>query len=138
MVGEAAGDRAAIPAGPVPRPVPPVPQRKTAKQWASERWLERRRRLAIVERLVERVAAVQLGVTAGRDEVPAIVAQVPNIVMVTPPGKDKAINPAVLVAAQEAGVTDIYRVGGAQAIVRLSRGFAAGSDPRKDGMAVGY
>jgi gamma-glutamyltranspeptidase/glutathione hydrolase len=28
--------------------------------------------------------------------------------------------------------------GGAQAIVRLSKGFAAGSDPRKDGMAVGY
>jgi histidinol dehydrogenase len=54
--------------------------------------------------------------------VPAIVAQVPKIVMVTPPGKDKAINPAVLVAAQEAGVTEIYRVGGAQAVGALAYG----------------
>lgn len=54
--------------------------------------------------------------------VPAKVAQVPRIVMVTPPGKDKAINPAVLVAAQEAGVQEIYRVGGAQAIGALAFG----------------
>jgi histidinol dehydrogenase len=54
--------------------------------------------------------------------VPATVAQVPRIAMVTPPGKDKAINPAVLVAAQEAGVTEIYRVGGAQAIAALAYG----------------
>lgn len=54
--------------------------------------------------------------------VPAIVAQVPRIVMVTPPGKDKAINPAVLVAAQEAGIQEIYRVGGAQAIGALAYG----------------
>jgi histidinol dehydrogenase len=54
--------------------------------------------------------------------VPAKVAQVPRIVMVTPPGKEKAINPAVLVAAQEAGVQEIYRVGGAQAIGALAFG----------------
>lgn len=54
--------------------------------------------------------------------VPAKVAQVPRIVMVTPPGKDKAINAAVLVAAQEAGVHEIYRVGGAQAIAALAYG----------------
>jgi histidinol dehydrogenase len=54
--------------------------------------------------------------------VPANVAQVPRIVMVTPPGKDKVINPAVLVAAQEAGITEIYRVGGAQAIAALAYG----------------
>ncbi len=54
--------------------------------------------------------------------IPAKVAKVPQIVMVTPPGPDKAINPAVLVAAQEAGVQEIYRVGGAQAIAALAYG----------------
>ena len=54
--------------------------------------------------------------------IPAKVAQVPRIVMVTPPGEDLKINPAVLVAAQEAGVEEIYRVGGAQAIAALAYG----------------
>ncbi|NEO87147.1 MAG: histidinol dehydrogenase [Spirulina sp. SIO3F2] len=54
--------------------------------------------------------------------VPAMVAQVPRVVMVTPPGKDGKINPVVLVAAQEAGVNEIYRVGGAQAIAALAYG----------------
>ncbi|MBE9127955.1 MULTISPECIES: histidinol dehydrogenase [unclassified Coleofasciculus] len=54
--------------------------------------------------------------------IPAKVAQVPRIVMVTPPGAEKSINPAVLVAAQEAGVEEIYRVGGAQAIAALAYG----------------
>ncbi|MEO1298974.1 MAG: histidinol dehydrogenase [Cyanobacteria bacterium J06636_16] len=56
--------------------------------------------------------------------VPAKVAGVERIVMVTPPGEGGAINPAVLVAAQEAGVTEIYRVGGAQAIAALAYGTA--------------
>lgn len=54
--------------------------------------------------------------------VPAKVAGVPRIVMVTPPGGDAGINPAVLVAAQEAGVSEIYRVGGAQAVAALAYG----------------
>ncbi len=54
--------------------------------------------------------------------VPAKVAQVPHVVMVTPPGADGRVNPAVLVAAQEAGVDEIYRVGGAQAIAALAYG----------------
>jgi histidinol dehydrogenase len=54
--------------------------------------------------------------------VPAMVAGVPDIVMVTPPGPDKQIDAAVLVAAQEAGVERIYRVGGAQAIAALAYG----------------
>ncbi|MGL6342506.1 MAG: histidinol dehydrogenase, partial [Waterburya sp.] len=54
--------------------------------------------------------------------IPAKVAQVPRIVMVTPPGQDGKMNPAVLVAAQEAGVTEIYRVGGAQAVAALAYG----------------
>ncbi|MFN6513934.1 MAG: histidinol dehydrogenase [Nostoc sp. CreGUA01] len=54
--------------------------------------------------------------------IPAKVAAVPRVVMVTPPGAGGAINPAVLVAAQEAGVQEIYRVGGAQAIAALAYG----------------
>ncbi len=54
--------------------------------------------------------------------IPAKVAKVPRIAMVTPPRSDKTINPAVLVAAQEAGVQEIYRVGGAQAIGALAYG----------------
>ena len=54
--------------------------------------------------------------------VPAKVAKVPRLVMCTPPGQEKKMNPAVLVAAQEAGVDEIYRVGGAQAIAALAYG----------------
>ncbi len=54
--------------------------------------------------------------------IPARVAKVPRIVMTTPPGADKSINPAVLVAAQEAGIQEIYRVGGSQAIAALAYG----------------
>ena len=54
--------------------------------------------------------------------VPAVIAGVPHIVMVTPPGPNQHIHPAVLVAAQEAGVHEIYRVGGAQAIAALAYG----------------
>jgi histidinol dehydrogenase len=54
--------------------------------------------------------------------IPALVAGVDRIVMVTPPNNEGGINPAVLVAAQEAGIQEIYRVGGAQAIGALAYG----------------
>jgi histidinol dehydrogenase len=54
--------------------------------------------------------------------IPAVVAGVKRIVMTTPPGADKTVNPAILVAAQLAGVDEIYRVGGAQAIAALAYG----------------
>lgn len=54
--------------------------------------------------------------------IPAKVAKVPRIVIATPPGPDKSVNPAVLVAAQEAGVHELYRMGGAQAIAALAYG----------------
>ena len=54
--------------------------------------------------------------------VPAKVAGVPNIVMVTPPGKNGKISPNTLVAAKEAGADVIYKVGGAQAIAALAYG----------------
>jgi histidinol dehydrogenase len=47
---------------------------------------------------------------------------VQRIVMVTPPGPEKVMNAAVLVAAQEAGIQEIYQVGGAQAIAALAYG----------------
>ncbi|KQO18933.1 histidinol dehydrogenase [Paenibacillus sp. Leaf72] len=56
--------------------------------------------------------------------IPAQVAGVPEIVMVTPPstgGRD-GIDPGILVAAAEAGVKEMYRVGGAQAIAALAHG----------------
>lgn len=54
--------------------------------------------------------------------VPAKVAGVEKIVMVTPPDKNGAVTPATLVAAHEAGATHIYKVGGAQAIGALAFG----------------
>jgi len=51
--------------------------------------------------------------------VPAAVAGVDRIAMVTPPGR---LQPAVLAAAQEAGITEIWRVGGAQAVAALAYG----------------
>lgn len=54
--------------------------------------------------------------------VPAKVAGVDEIIMVTPPGKDGKVNPATLVAAKEAGVDAVYKVGGAQAIAALAYG----------------
>ena len=54
--------------------------------------------------------------------IPAKVAGVEEVVMVTPPGKDGKVNPNTLVAAKEAGADVIYKVGGAQAIGALAYG----------------
>jgi histidinol dehydrogenase len=54
--------------------------------------------------------------------IPAKVAGVEKIVMVTPPGKDGNVNPIILAAADIAGVDEIYKVGGAQAIGALAYG----------------
>lgn len=59
--------------------------------------------------------------TVMMNAIPARVAGVSRIVMVTPPGED-GISPAVLVAAQEAGIEEIYQVGGAQAVAALAYG----------------
>lgn len=53
---------------------------------------------------------------------PAKVAGVEKIIMTTPPGKDGKVYPVTLVAAKEAGVDEIYKVGGAQAIAALAFG----------------
>lgn len=62
--------------------------------------------------------------------VPAKVAGVEKIVMTTPCNKEGKVNPATLVAATEAGVTEIYKVGGAQAIAALA--FGTESIPKVD------
>jgi histidinol dehydrogenase len=61
---------------------------------------------------------------------PAKVAGVDRIVMVTPPGKDGKVNPVTLTAARLAGVAEVYKVGGAQAIAALA--FGTESIPRVD------
>lgn len=62
--------------------------------------------------------------------VPAKVAGVERIVMCTPPSKDGKVNAGTLVAADIAGVTEIYKVGGAQAIAAMA--FGTDSVPKVD------
>lgn len=61
---------------------------------------------------------------------PAKVAGVEEIIMVTPPGKDGKVTPTTLVAANEAGADKVYKVGGAQAIAALA--FGTESIPKVD------
>ena len=61
---------------------------------------------------------------------PAKVAGVDKIVMCTPPGADGKVYPSTLVAANEAGVDEIYKVGGAQAIAAMA--FGTESVPKVD------
>ena len=56
------------------------------------------------------------------DTIPAKIAGVGQVVMVTPPGRDGKISQSVLAAAKIAGVDNVFRVGGAQAIAALAYG----------------
>lgn len=77
---------------------------------------------------IERVGLYVPGGKAGypstvlMDAVPAIVAGVTSIAMITPPGKDGKIDPNILAAAKIAGVDEIYKVGGAQGVAALAYG----------------
>lgn len=62
--------------------------------------------------------------------VPAKVAGVKRIIMCTPPGADGKVNPGTLAAADIAGVTEVYKVGGAQAIAAMA--FGTESIPKVD------
>ena len=64
------------------------------------------------------------------DAIPAKIAGVREVVMVTPPGKDGKVNPAILAAASVAGIDKIFKVGGAQAIAALA--FGTESIPKVD------
>jgi len=56
------------------------------------------------------------------DSIPAVIAGCREVVMVTPPGADGKVNPVILAAAKIAGVTKIFKLGGAQAIAALAYG----------------
>ena len=64
------------------------------------------------------------------DAIPAKIAGVERVVMVTPPSKDGTVNPYILASAYIAGVDEIYKVGGAQAICALA--FGTESIPKAD------
>ena len=63
-----------------------------------------------------------LSSTVLMDAIPAVIAGVPEVVMVTAPRTDGKIEPAILAAARTAGVKRIFKVGGAQAIAALAYG----------------
>lgn len=77
---------------------------------------------------IERVGLYVPGGTAAypstvlMDAIPAKIAGCDKIVMATPPGADGKVNPAILAAARIAGVTDIFKMGGAQAVAALAYG----------------
>lgn len=77
---------------------------------------------------IERVGLYVPGGTAAypstvlMDAIPAKIAGCSTIVMVTPPAKDGKVNPAILAAADVAGVDTVFKVGGAQAIAALAYG----------------
>ena len=77
---------------------------------------------------IERVGLYVPGGTAAypstvlMNSIPARIAGCRQIVMVTPPGPDGKVNPAILAAAKLAGVDKIYKTGGAQAIAALAYG----------------
>jgi len=63
-----------------------------------------------------------LSSTVLMDAIPAKIAGCREIIMTTPPGRDGKINPSILAAAKTAGVTRIFKMGGAQAIAALAYG----------------
>lgn len=104
---------------------------KYHRRQAVNSWFDTDGQGTILGQLVTPLARVGIYVPGGKasypssvlmNAIPARVAGVPEIVMVTPPGRDGNINPHTLVAASEAGVDEIYRVGGAQAIAALAYG----------------
>ncbi|MBU1567494.1 MAG: histidinol dehydrogenase [Proteobacteria bacterium] len=105
-------------------------------------WLQTREDGSIVGRLVRPVDSAGLYVPGGKggttplvssvlmNGIPAGIAGVNQRVMVTPPNKDGKVDPHLLVAAQEIGITEIYKAGSAWAIGALA--FGTETIPRVD------
>jgi histidinol dehydrogenase len=96
-------------------------------------WVHFAEREAVFGRQYRPVESAGLYIPRGRmgypstvlmNAIPAQVAGVERLVMVTPPNADGSVPAAVLVAAQVAGISEIYRVGGAQSIAALAYGTA--------------
>ncbi len=94
-------------------------------------WIEPDENGVIRGQLIRPLRRVGVYVPGGRaaypssvlmNAVPAVVAGVPEIVMATPPGPEGKVNAHTLVAAGEAGVTEVYKIGGAQAVAALAYG----------------
>jgi len=94
----------------------------------------------LCERISQPIDAVGLYVPAGTAPlpsaaimlaVPATIARCPRIILCTPPRPDGTADPAVLIAASRAGVREIYKVGGAQAIAAMAYGTATIPKVRK-------
>jgi len=94
----------------------------------------------LCERISQPIDSVGLYVPAGTAPlpsaaimlaVPAIIAGCPEVILCTPPRPDGTSDPAVLVAATRAGVRDIYKVGGAQAIGAMAYGTSSIPKVRK-------
>jgi histidinol dehydrogenase len=103
------------------------------KKQLVQSWFKTGEKGAIVGQMVRPLRRVGIYVPGGKasypssvlmNAVPARVAGVKEIAMATPPAIDGMVNPCTLVAAAEAGVTEIYRVGGAQAVAALAFGTA--------------
>lgn len=105
-------------------------------------WLLTREDGAVTGRLVRPVDSAGLYVPGGKEGstplvssvlmngIPAQIAGVGRRVMVTPPGRDGRVSPALLVAAQEIGIDEVYKVGSAWAVAALAYGTA--TIPRVD------
>ena len=105
-------------------------------------WMLTRKDGTITGRMVQPVASAGLYVPGGQggttplvssvlmNGIPAAIAGVKKRVMVTPPGEDGTVSPALLVAAQEIGITEVYKVGSAWAIAALA--FGTETIPRVD------
>lgn len=97
-------------------------------------WMQTREDGTIVGRLVRPVDSAGLYVPGGKggstplvssvlmNGIPAAIAGVNERIMVTPPGEDGSVSPHLLVAAQEIGITEIYKAGSAWAIAALAYG----------------
>ena len=94
-------------------------------------WFETKEDGSILGQLIKPLQRVGIYVPGGTaaypssvlmNALPAVVAGVEEIVMVSPPLKDGTLLPEVLVAAAECGVKEIYKVGGAQAVAALAYG----------------